>query len=432
MRSFGLFFIEFLSEFDADVSEAAVITSLQNAVLAVTSLPALMIGLKYFSERQLSFFGFLLSIIGYALSSFATSLNFMIFSISILVGAGNAIGFSPVFISLGKHFDKRRGFANGLMVSGSCIGSLSLPPLIRYFLDAYGLRGALLLTAGVYAHILPFTLLLRPESFYNRNTTSYLNSSENGEPLLVYETKEGDTIKVLDISVSTSEPDVRQQNKHRNKRRTNTISEGTVVEKRYRQYLSNSSLILSSTISDLAWETFEEKSNDEKNTSFKETCKKLCDLTVLKRLQFVFFLIYFSLSSIPGGLGFIFIPTYAKDKGLTNSEIVLMLGIMAGSDFVGRISCGFLADLPQIRMTHILLVSQTVMAITANCARFLTAYFHFYLFVIAYGMFSGMPSSLCGSLVSRICGLEHFPTGFGLMILPHQGMLSGSSLIIGR
>ncbi|KAK3094687.1 hypothetical protein FSP39_004938 [Pinctada imbricata] len=440
LRSSGLFFIEFILEFQADVSEAALVGALQNAVFAICALPVLMFGLKVFSERQLAFVGFSFASSGYAISSLAPNFKFLIFFLGVMVGAGMSMGFSPVFISVGKHFDKRRGLANGLMLSGACLGSLLMPPLIRFFLDEFGLRGALLMTAGIYANILPFILLLRPESFYRRKGACFhdhqiKNNGNNLKKEIAISLGEEKQEKsdILGEFVTKSETDIMKSSKPINRKRNNTVSEGTDLKMATRRkFLSNSSLVMSTSLSDVVWGSYS-LAIAEKDTKrgALQTLKKMCDLSILKRLEYLCFLVYYSLACVPGSIGFVFIPAYAKDMNLTNSEIVLMLGVMAGADFVGRVSSGYLTDLPSFRMTHILLVTQIVIAVTANSARFLSTYWHFYIFAVVYGMFSGVPFSMQASLVSRIVGLEFFPTGFAIMMMLHQGVLSGSAPVLG-
>lgn len=43
---------------------------------------------------------------------------------------------------VGQYFEKRRGLANGLCTSGSALGSVLIPPLLRVLLSEYGYRYA--------------------------------------------------------------------------------------------------------------------------------------------------------------------------------------------------------------------------------------------------------------------------------------------------
>jgi hypothetical protein len=71
-------------------------------------------------------------------------------------------------IILGQYFDKRRGIATGIAISGGCLGGLLLPPIYRILLDTYGLRGTLMLTGGLLFHNTAMACFLRPLKFYHK------------------------------------------------------------------------------------------------------------------------------------------------------------------------------------------------------------------------------------------------------------------------
>lgn len=48
-----------------------------------------------------------------------------------------------------SYFVKLRGLANGLCISGSALGSIFLPPILRVLLDNFGYRGACLIMGGI-------------------------------------------------------------------------------------------------------------------------------------------------------------------------------------------------------------------------------------------------------------------------------------------
>ena len=68
----------------------------------------------------------------------------------------------PILATLGKYFEKRRTFANGIAFAGSSVGSLVLAPVISFLIDTYSVRGAVLLLAGLWLHICCIGALLRP------------------------------------------------------------------------------------------------------------------------------------------------------------------------------------------------------------------------------------------------------------------------------
>ena len=74
--------------------------------------------------------------------------------------------YSPGVVFVGRCFVKYRGFANGVSLSGSGLGSIVMPPLMMYTLDTYGLEGTLLIMAGIAMNICVAAMLFRPAKFY--------------------------------------------------------------------------------------------------------------------------------------------------------------------------------------------------------------------------------------------------------------------------
>ena len=81
-------------------------------------------------------------------------------------GIGSGMIYSPGVVFVGRCFVKYRGFANGVSLSGSGLGSIVMPPLMMYTLDTYGLEGTLLIMAGIAMNICVAAMLFRPAKFY--------------------------------------------------------------------------------------------------------------------------------------------------------------------------------------------------------------------------------------------------------------------------
>lgn len=62
------------------------------------------------------------------------------YSYGLLVGTGAGLSFPPTVYIVTSYFVRLRGLANGLCISGSAIGSIILPPVLRLLLEAYGYR----------------------------------------------------------------------------------------------------------------------------------------------------------------------------------------------------------------------------------------------------------------------------------------------------
>lgn len=61
-----------------------------------------------------------------------------------------------------SYFVKLRGLANGLCISGSALGSIILPPVLRWLLEEYGYHGACLLMGGITLNVLVGALFYEP------------------------------------------------------------------------------------------------------------------------------------------------------------------------------------------------------------------------------------------------------------------------------
>lgn len=75
--------------------------------------------------------------------------SFYSFSYGVLVGTGAGLSFPPTVYIVTSYFVRLRGLANGICISGSAFGSIILPPILRYLLEEYGYRGAILIMGGI-------------------------------------------------------------------------------------------------------------------------------------------------------------------------------------------------------------------------------------------------------------------------------------------
>ena len=82
------------------------------------------------------------------------------------LGIGYAAIFGPCFTIMGHYFDERRALANSLTVAGASLGLLSIPILMNYLLDTFGLKNTLFIYGAVQLHGLVAALLLRPPHLY--------------------------------------------------------------------------------------------------------------------------------------------------------------------------------------------------------------------------------------------------------------------------
>ncbi|XP_040359821.1 monocarboxylate transporter 12-like [Ixodes scapularis] len=82
------------------------------------------------------------------------------------------VGIVTVFLAYINilYFDRYRGIACGIKFAGVYLASLIFPPALVYFEEAYGFRGALLLTGAITMHVTAFSLLLNVPQWIRQNS----------------------------------------------------------------------------------------------------------------------------------------------------------------------------------------------------------------------------------------------------------------------
>jgi OFA family oxalate/formate antiporter-like MFS transporter len=94
--------------------------------------------------RRLAVIGMTLVGGGLALASVARTLIEVYLAYGLGVGLGIGCAYVPVVGVVQRWFDKRRGLASGLAVSGIGVGTLAMPPLAAVLIEALGWRDAYL------------------------------------------------------------------------------------------------------------------------------------------------------------------------------------------------------------------------------------------------------------------------------------------------
>ncbi|KAJ8303816.1 hypothetical protein KUTeg_018609 [Tegillarca granosa] len=377
---------------------------------------------------------------------FETLLPLMVF------GIGSALVYSPSILIVGRYFDKRRGFANGLFISACSLGGLVMPFFFRFVLDEYGLYGGMLMTSGLLSHIMIAGSLQRPPEFfrtrsntYNKNITSSdlnintktlpsekysdrLGQVKNGEIKFHDETnlsashpflsppKTGNgalSANTLDINLSStnnSEPCLRDERLHPfSKLDTTSFRSFTELAS-----ISTGDIRIRST----SCETLE---TDNTNSKIRllQCIKSLCDYEIVSN------------SSMNGALAFIFIPKFAAENGIDKMTATSMLSVIGGMDLIGRFTSGVLSDCKSIKNHHIIIVSQFISSLVVNCTHFFTEKISLFIFSGIFGLFSGMIFSLYPIMISDILGKDKLPVGLALAAMSQGISIAVTTPILG-
>ncbi|KYN03988.1 PREDICTED: uncharacterized protein LOC108772730 [Cyphomyrmex costatus] len=158
--SFGVIYVEFLNYFGEGKSKTAWIGSLFMAMPLLSGPVASFLTDRY-GCRKVSVAGSILATAGFVVSSYANSMEVLIFTFGIVAGFGLSLCFVAAVVIVAYYFDKKRSFATGLSVCGSGIGTFIFAPVTQNLLAEYGWRGTTLILAGLFSNLAVCGCLMR-------------------------------------------------------------------------------------------------------------------------------------------------------------------------------------------------------------------------------------------------------------------------------
>lgn len=470
-KSYGIFFIEFLKEFKASVSATTFITTLQTISYCATSVPILAVYIKRYNTRYLAIISTLGCALSYGLSSFATSISFLYFSQSLLFGSMTAGIMSPNLVILGKYFKKRRGLAMGIMISGNSLGGFVLPYLFRYLFDEYGLRGGLIITAGLSLQCVVAACLLRPIEFYSKRKARKppkMSENDNGcseqqEKLLSdkeiqnSELDDGTNLSLSHPVLPTDGADGTSRAKVNYRVRSISYSpgyldSGTTKNKQdvstsgvslssFSRYLSNGD-IFSLSLQDIDIMRMNSKQEQQDDQSKKPVtgCWRICqylnerdifNFNIFRNKYFLVFLPAYCFGSLTPGFAHMFVPAYASELGIGDQNVATVAAVINLCDFFGRLFAGVLADIPWIRKTYLVGASQFVIGIMMVLSPMFNKFYLLIVFAIIYGLFGGFLFTLFSPIIIELVGLKNLPNGMLVLLILQGFWISGNASFLG-
>lgn len=145
---FGVLFSEYLLNSGSSSTTTAWIFNLQCFLWNATALLTRPLTHE-FGWRMVGICGAAVGATGLMISAFTPSPAFLFFSFSLLTGLGGGLVTCQCFVILPLYFQRRRGLANGIMMSGICMGQLVGPPVARFLQASYGFKGATLIIGAL-------------------------------------------------------------------------------------------------------------------------------------------------------------------------------------------------------------------------------------------------------------------------------------------
>ena len=152
--SFSIFYVALLEEYPWNRGDSAGVQSM--ALITYTIMAPLVGGLiDRFGPRRIVVLGIFILSLGLMLCGTVNSLIQFYLFYGVIMGTGiTCIGIVTYSAILAHWFDKKRGLASGLAVSGMGIGTFLLVPISQHLISMLGWRATFLLTGGLALIIL--------------------------------------------------------------------------------------------------------------------------------------------------------------------------------------------------------------------------------------------------------------------------------------
>ena len=126
-------------------TSTALINLIGTLAIALMSMggPFTMIWAKLYSPQAVIIAGGWIFGIAFILASFSKALWHFTLTQGVLLGVGTCMSYVPTMAVAPTWFDKRRGLAMGVIISGTGVGGMVWPPILHAIIDSIGFRNAL-------------------------------------------------------------------------------------------------------------------------------------------------------------------------------------------------------------------------------------------------------------------------------------------------
>ncbi|XP_078685232.1 monocarboxylate transporter 13-like isoform X1 [Branchiostoma floridae x Branchiostoma belcheri] len=375
-RSFGVFFIEFTSQFNQPATATSWVISVAMAITFGGAFFGGMFG-TMFGFRPVAMVGGVLAAAGCILTSFAGSIVHLYLTTGVLTGFGSSLAFIPSMSMVGKYFDKKRAIANGIAFSGASVGNIVFPLVFTYLIEEYGWRGSFLIAAGVMLNITAFAALLRPIQLPMPTPGPDAQAPTNPKaPFRNGEQK--------DLPRDDSEMASHAGAGPTDEMKVAIVSNGKSATPTPR---SPGKMILAQWKSLLAYIPF------------------VCLTISVFLLGFGFF--------IP----FVHMAPRARYLGIEQYEAAFLISMISIGDLVGRLASGFLPTSRRFRRLHWYILCMLAMGTSSLLSPLASGYATLATYSIFYGLLGGACMSISLTVLAELVGPARLSNAMGLMTL---------------
>lgn len=308
----------------------------------------------------------------------------------IFLGITYAFSYGPALVVLGRYFEKKRGIATSLGELGTSCAYLVYPPMIRFLLDTYGLRGALAVVGGTLLNLCVAGALMRPITFY-RDLQKFAKQEQSNQ--------------IWSTNSNICSP------KKRSSHDDNVLKRNQSMPSEPRNKCMK---------------------KEKKKNEILSICKKIINLKVLRNTLFRMWIPVCFLGTIGCVQIVIFIPPHAKDRQISVSDTTFFLMIVGASHFISKILLACFLYCNLLSKHTILSISLLITGVSCMFISFYTDFNTMTILCVIHGFFGSVYFSLFPAVLVEFVGLEQLSDAMAINMLIQGLGLSISNPILGK
>ncbi|XP_067670336.1 monocarboxylate transporter 5-like [Haliotis asinina] len=449
-RSLALFFVEYLEMFGASTTETTLILGVRAMTLSLMSPVAMNVVLEFVGTRKTVMLGGLFSVLAILSAAFAPNILVIICVHSVLSGMGNSMVHAPGLVLIGKYFKKRRGRATTAASTALSVASV-FPVLAQYLLDEYGIRGTMLIYAGLTMNMWVGASLYRPLHFYERKVKPSGTREEpvDGVDVEVRETirdenatgprhvgKHAENIhtgstRSCDVVVNDTCNKLTDSKSDDDSFRKRAYSEGSkrqsVSEYETAAYSSHPDLVSLPKIAPKQMDTAKKDTRVDDRKHIKSAVVRnivkvfrAFDFSLFKNPMFLLIMTFSQFGVVVRHVP-TYLPALMNEMGYSQSDAAFLLLISGILDFFCRLFYGFVADLGYLRVCQIMALGLVIVGVASQFIMFYTTYPPLVAYCVVVGIFGCAFPCLLPLVIVDFMGIDCMAKTIGFTTL-FQGL----------